>query len=461
MRFLACFLSLIVLTTYSSKAGAIRPIPDPLELTQRLIRLDTTNPPGNESLAARDIQALLRQHQIESEIFESAPGRGNLVARLKGSGKKAPLLLLGHLDVVTADPKEWSHPPFVAEVADGYLYGRGALDMKGMVALEILTLLRIKTEKAELERDLILLLSADEEAGGKYGAQFMTEQHWDKIEAQYVMSEGSVGLLRDNLHLYPIQVAEKGVAWMELTAHGSSGHGAMPIPDNPVAKLVTGLHRLTARPQPIQKTKIVETFLGRLAEKFSFPKSFVLRHFFAWPISWLAPALAGSRIEGEKILNAMLRNTLTPTVLSAGSKTNVIPAEARAEVDGRILPGTTPEDFKRLVESQLEGLGIEVRFLTQSAPSESPFDTPFFNALEGAILAQDPDAIVVPYLSPGGTDNRFFRKKGVVSYGLIPLLLDSKDLAGLHGKDERIKVDQLKRGARILYDLVLRAQAIP
>lgn len=436
-------------------------LPDTLELAQKLIRIDTTNPPGNETIAAQFVQSLLREHGIESQIFESAPGRGNLVARLRGSGKKDPLLLLGHLDVVTADPKEWSHPPFAAELSEGYLYGRGALDMKGMVAIEIQALLRAKTEQLSLERDLILLLVADEEAGGKYGAQFMTEQHWDKISAQYVINEGSVGLERNGLHLYPIQVAEKGVAWMELTAHGKSGHGSMPTPDNAVLKLSQGIDRLASQAQPIQKTQIVETFLERLSQKLPFPSSFFLRHFFDWPISWLAPVLAGSRIESEKFFNAMVRNTLTPTVLAAGSKTNVIPAEAKAQIDGRILPGETPENFKAKIEKKLKDLDIEVQLITQSLPSESSFQSPFFQTLEKAILGQDPEALVAPYLSPGATDNRFFRAKGVISYGLIPLLLEMPDLAGLHGKNERIKVSELGRGEKILYDLIVQAQSIP
>lgn len=450
----------ILLAGINLTALAAPPLPTTLDLVQRLIRIDTTNPPGQEIQAAIEIQKILAIYQIDSEIFESAPGRGNLVARLKGTGQKEPLLLLGHLDVVPADPKEWTHPPFAGEIAEDYLYGRGAMDMKGMVTMEIQTLLRLKTEGFPLAGDVILLLTADEEAGGKLGAQFMTEQHWDKIAAKYVMSEGSIGFNRQGLHLYPVQVAEKGVAWMELTSHGTSGHGSMPTADNAVIKLLEGLHRLTAHPQPIQRTAIVEDFLQHFSEHLPFPNSFFLSHLFDWPISWLAPWLAESRLESEKVLNAMLRNTVVPTVLKAGNKVNVIPGEARAQIDVRILPGETPENFQKKVEERLKGLDIQVTPLTQSLPSESPFNTVFFAGLKKAILTQDPEAVIVPYLSPGATDNRFFRAKGVISYGLIPMLLEMKDLEGLHGKDERIPVKELARGEKILYQLVADLQGM-
>ncbi len=428
------------------------------ELLKALIRIDTTNPPGNEIQAAKFVQQYLRQFRIDSQIIESAPGRANLVARLKGSGQKEPVLLLGHLDVVTAHPGEWKFPPFEARIDDGFLYGRGSIDMKGMVAMEIAAFAKLKAEETSLAGDVILALVADEEAGGKYGAEFLIEKHWDKVAARFVFNEGSIGLMLEGIHLYPIQVAEKGVAWMKLTVKGTSGHGSMPSGDNAVVILTRALDRLTKQSQPITRTAIVDAMLKRLAAHYRFPKSFLFRHFFDWPFRNLAQWLFGKKIEREKILNALLRNTVVPTVLKAGSKTNVIPGEAEALLDCRILPGETPEGFRDKLEKKISRPGLTLELTAKSLPNQSPFDTLYFTALEQAIRAQNPEAMVVPYISPGATDNRFFRAKGAIAYGIIPALIPIEDLDGLHGKNERIAVEQLAAGEQIILDLVKAIQ---
>lgn len=427
---------------------------DTQQLLEKLISIDTTNPPGNELRAAEFVRDYLARFGISAEILESAPGRGNLVARLPGSGNKEPLLLLGHLDVVPAEPKEWKSPPLTPTVEGGYLYGRGAIDMKGLVALEIQTFVRLKREAVPLAGDVILALVADEEAGGKMGAGFLVEKHWDKVKARYVFNEGSIGLDRDGMHLYPVQVAEKGVAWMRLTASGSSGHGSMPTPNNATVKLIRGLERLATWRQPLKKTAIAQEFLDKLAAQFSFPKSFALRHLFSWPLSPLVSRFFSDQLQREKILNAMVKDTLVPTVLRAGSKTNVIPAEAVAEVDARILPGETPENFVARVQERLREPDIQVELISKSLPTASEFRTPFFEALQAALLKQDPKAVVLPFISPGATDNRFFREKGAIAYGIIPLLITPEDLEGLHGKNERLPLAELSRGEAVLWDLV-------
>lgn len=432
---------------------------DTLSLLQKLIAIDTTNPPGNEVKAAEFVKEYLAGFGIPSEIIESAPGRGNLIARLPGTGKAEPLLLLGHLDVVPADPKEWKSPPLQPRIEGGYLYGRGALDMKGMVALEIQTFIRLKQEAIPLKGDIILALVADEEAGGKLGAGFLVEKHWDKVKAGYVFNEGSVGLERGDLHLYPIQVAEKGVAWMRLTARGTSGHGSMPTKDNAVAKLARAVDRIATWQQPIEETAIAQEFLSKLAEKFSFPRSFLMKHLFDWPIAPLVGRFFGASLEKEKILNAMLRNTASPTVLQAGNKTNVIPPEAVAEIDARILPGETPESYVEKVRARIDDPDIAIELLQANAANQSEFRTPYFAAVEAAIRKNDPEAVVLPFISPGATDNRFFRAKGALAYGIIPLLIKPEDVAGLHGKDEAIPVAELARGEKILWDLVTSFQA--
>jgi acetylornithine deacetylase/succinyl-diaminopimelate desuccinylase-like protein len=455
-------LALIILGSFLSPlcAKASQPL-TPAELLQRMIPIDTTNPPGNETKLAEWIQAYLARFGIASEVLESAPGRGNLIARLKGSGEKEPILLLGHLDVVPADPAEWATDPFQPAIADGYLYGRGAMDMKGMVAMEVAAFVRLKSLESELRGDVILALVADEESGGKFGAQWLVENHWDKVQAAFVLNEGSIGLMREEIRLYPIQVAEKGLAWMKLSASGTSGHGAMPIRENAVLILMNGLERLSRTRQPILKTPIVDEFLKRLAARFSFPRSFLLRHFFSWPIRRSVDRFFAGKIEKEKTLNAMVRNTVTPTVLSAGNKTNVIPARAEAQIDARILPGETPEGFRQKVEAIVDDPRIKVELITQSLPTESPFQTPYFEALEATIRSQDPDALIAPYISPGGTDNRFFREKGIVSYGLIPAVITPEDLGGLHGKNERIPLAELEKGEQIILGFVWKLQGDP
>lgn len=428
-----------------------------LRLLRNLIQIETSNPPGNETAAALFLRDLLAMEGIPSEIIESAPGRGNLIARLPGDGSKPAMILLGHLDVVPAEPSEWSVPPFSAEVRDGMIWGRGALDMKGMVAMEVTTILRLKRDHVPLAGDLILVLAADEEAGGKYGAEFLVQNHWDKIEAKYLFNEGSVGVRKMGLNLYPIQVAEKGVAWMKITAHGRSGHGSMPTGDNAVVLLTEAIHRLSTHPFPVEKTDAVAAFLDRLSPHLPFPKGWVARHFFHPLLGPLIQKMARHLLSEDRAIAAVLSHTISPTMLQAGYKANVIPSEASATIDARILPGETPEGFRKQVQ-KIIGENFDLELLMSSRPNRSDFRTDYFRAIEEAIRRQDPTAVTAPILSAGATDSRFFREKGVISYGIIPLLLTPEELEGLHGKDERIPVDGLEKGAQIIYDTVKKMQ---
>ncbi|MFO1520191.1 MAG: M20/M25/M40 family metallo-hydrolase [bacterium] len=443
-NFIRLFIFCSFLFSFPAFCASPEPLPI-LELLQQLIRIDTSNPPGNEIVLAKWIQGYLQRFGIPSEIIESSPGRANLIARLTGDGSAEPLALLGHLDVVPADPQEWDHPPFAAEIEGDSLYGRGSLDMKGLVALEVNAFIRLKEEKLPLKRDVILVLTSDEEAGGKQGAQFLTEQHWDKVKAKYVFNEGSIGIRHGNRNLYSIQVAEKGVSWMKLTAHGSSGHGSMPRPDNAVVSLVNAMHRLANSPQPLVKTEVVQEFLNRTSKDAPFLTGWMMRHLFDWPLVKFAPLLIRDELKRQKAFNAMVRNTVTPTMLNAGYKINVIPAEATGFVDARILPGETPAAFQKKLEKVLGDLPVKLEPILQSEPNASDFRTPYFETIEKAILENDPEAIVTPYMSPGATDSRFFREKGVVCYGLIPFVISENDIDSSHGKNERVKVTELTR----------------
>lgn len=434
-----------------------KPLPT-LELLQNLIRIDTSNPPGNEIKATEYVKNYLSQFGISSEIIESSPGRANLIARLKGNGKKENLVLLGHLDVVPANPQEWTYPPFGAEIHEGYLYGRGSLDMKGLVALEINTFIQLKLQNFPLEGDVILVLVADEEAGGDQGAKFLVENHWDKIKAKYVFNEGSIGNIRDGIHFYSIQVAEKGVAWLKLTASGKSGHGSMPSQENAVLRLIRVMNLLTDKSPPITETPVVRAYLEKLASTKDFPESFMLKHFFSAPIQILFKGAIEKKLQEERSFNAMVRNTLTPTQLNAGYKVNVIPHQATGNIDARILPGWTPESFLKSLREKIMDPHVQLELIQQSLPNASDFETDYFRIFEDVLIKNDPKAVVLPYMSPGATDSRFFREKGAIAYGIIPFLIESSDRESIHGKNERLKISEIERGEKIVWDLVTKMQ---
>lgn len=430
-----------------------------LHLLQDLIQIDTSNPPGNETEATDFVKKRLAREGIDSEVIESTPGRGNLIARLKGDGSKPAMLLLGHLDVVPADSKEWDVPPFSGQIKDGLIWGRGALDMKSLDAMEIETFLRLNRDKTPLAGDVILALVADEEAGSAKGTEFLVNNHWDKVEAKYVLNEGSVGVIKNGLHIYAIQVAEKGIAWMQLTTHGTSGHGSMPIKDNAVVKLLKAMIKLARHRFPMRKTPVLEAFLERLSPHLPWYQRLGIRTLFAPVIGPIVQKIARPFIVKDKEINAILSDTLTPTMLNAGYKVNVIPAEASGSVDARVLPGETPETLREKVE-KIVGDGVDVSFISKSNPNESSFDTDYFRIIEEEIKKQDPEAITAPMISAGGTDSRFFREKGEIAYGVGPLLLTEDLLGGMHGKNERIPADQLDRGTEIIYNIVKRMQGV-
>lgn len=428
--------------------------PSSLEILKELIPIDTTNPPGNETAAMEWVQNFLSQYGIPSKIVSRDPKRGNLIARLPGSSNEPGLVLLAHLDVVGATAEEWSFPPLQATESQGYLYGRGAIDMKGQAALMMSAFIKLHLSEQPLKREVLLVLVADEESGGKYGAEFLVEEHLEELNPALVINEGSIAIVLNGMNLYPIQVAEKGVAWLKLTARGESGHGSMPSSNNATLRLIRALDKISEKPQPIQETPIVAAFLKGVARELPFPKSFLVKNFFSPPVRTLASWMAGPKIEANKFFNAMLRNTVVPTVLAAGNKTNVIPPLATAEVDCRLLPGTTPEKFREEIIAKIDDPKIKVDFLTESQANESPFETRDFQLFQKAILKVDPKAVVVPFISPGATDMRFFREKGIVAYGIIPLLVQMEDLSGLHGKDERVPLEQLPKGEQILFEFI-------
>ena len=436
-------------------------IPDVGERAARLlseyIQINTTNPPGNEAQAAAFFAQQLRQRGLEPEIFTTAPGRANVVARLrsKGDGSKGPLLLLHHMDVVTADPAEWTHEPFSGDIADGFVYGRGALDMKCFGIMHLMALDLLLEQGVPLDRDIIFLAVADEEQEGEYGARWMVENQWDVIAPEIVWDEGGYGihgLLNDELIFY-VSVAEKNGLWTRLIASGEPGLGSIPRGNNPVEVLTGALHKLQQHSFPPRLTDTSTEMLRRLGKTTDFPQSFLLQHARS-PLVW--PLV--SRVLAEMpTLNAAMRNLVTPTMLHASEKENVISSQAEAVLDVRLLPDEDPVQFFAELEKLLADDRLRLETPTDlSMSAVTSFEHPFFAGLEAGITGLVPDCQVAPMLTPGGTDSRYFRRKGVSAFGLIPIIIDPDELERMHGIDERISVENLALGSRVVADVAGR-----
>lgn len=422
-----------------------------------LLRIPTVNPPGNERPAAEHLARLFAAEGIEHVLLESEPGRASIVARLRGSGAKGPLLLNGHLDVVPVDRERWTHDPFAAVEADGCIWGRGAIDMKNMVAMSAMTLVLLHRTGAALERDVIFAGVADEEAGSRKGALFLVERHPDLVRSEYVLNEvGGHTLHMGKRRYYPIQVSEKGTCWFEIEAEGAPGHGSMPHPDNAVVKVARAVAALGDARLPHHVTPVVERFLRTIAAGAPFPQSKLL------PLL-VNPALATALLEAmqrvqperAKGLNAMLRNTASPTMLSAGQKVNVIPSRATATVDGRIVPGQSVKQFLAEVHRVI-GPGLRITVHDQHEGTTFSSDTPLYRAIEAVLARHDPDGVPVPYMIPGFTDSFAYARLGATCYGFSPVRLgpDIEFTSMYHGHDERIPRDGFAWGFRVLYELV-------
>ncbi len=427
---------------------------DCLKHLVNLVRIPTVNPPGNEKEAALYIAGVLEAEGIPFTLVETAPGRANLVARLSGTGDKRPLLLLGHLDVVPADGKDWSCDPFAACIRDGFVYGRGTLDCKGTVALWLSLLVFLKRRGIPLSRDLILCATADEEASQELGIGFLVKHHWDLIEAEAALNEGGGFPISFGGRLfYTCQTAEKGNLWLTLTCRGRGGHGSTPAGVNAVADLAHALTRLSLYRFPFVLRPTVKTMIGAMSSGLSFPLSagigLLKNSLLSTPI--LNAAVSDETVRGG--LKAMFRNTISPTVLRAGSATNVIPSEASAELDMRILPGEDRDAVLDRVRKAAGGLG-ELEVIDFHPPSESPADHPLFDAIRESLLIHAPGCPLVPFMQPSVTDGCYLRPRGVVVYGFSPLLpLD--DIGLSHGADERISFASLSFALESCFSVII------
>jgi len=425
------------------------------------LRLDTTNPPGNEDLATAFLAGRLRQEGIEAEIVPLGPGRSSLVARLKGSGVEAPLCLLSHTDVAAAEPAKWTagKGPFSGVVdPQGYVWGRGALDMKGMGVLELQTLVWLKRLGVPLRRDVILLAVADEESRNQ-GFRQLVQLHWDRLGCSHLVNEGGLGL-RDVLYpgqtVFAISTGEKGVLWLKLTAHGQAGHGSTPRPDTAPVRLLDALDRLRAlHPDPSFDPAVVE-LLARVGDHGGGFQGFVLTR----PL--LQRWLAAGRLMAEPGTRATLTDTLNVTGLdTGGNEPNVVPSQASAVLDVRLLPGTRPEQVVARLEDALghdPALTFEVLVATPAAVSPWEGD-PLYEALARQAVAGRTDAVAGPALSIGFTDSIFARQLGVRAYGFVPFEITEDEARTMHGADERVSVENVRRGFGILLRAVLEVSA--
>ncbi len=425
----------------------------PAEILQRLIRFDTTNPPGDERACVEYVAGLLRSAGLETAEYAALEDRPNLVARLRGRGERAPLLMYGHADVVTTAHQAWTHPPFEGRIVDGYVWGRGALDMKGGLAMMIASVLRAATRGVVPAGDVLLAVLSDEEAGGVHGARHLVEEHPEVFAGvRYAIGEfGGFPLRVAGRTFYLIQVGEKHPCWLEARITGPAGHGARPMRDGAMADLGRLLIRLNRRRLPIHVTPIVRDLIESMAAALPRGKGFVLRRLLN-PL-WTDRILARLGETGRN-LEPLFRNTVNATLVRGGDKPNVIPSEIALGLDARLLPGFTLDD---LLAELRPILGEEVEFdvrLYDRGPADP--DLGLLDLLAGLLRQAAPGSIPVPYLLPGSSDARFFSRLGIQTYGFTPMNLPEEfDFFGtIHAADERIPVAAVEFGADVLYRLI-------
>jgi len=424
-----------------------------VRLLQELIRINTTNPPGNERAAALHLQKVLDSEGIETKLLDVAPGRANLYARIRGDGSLRPIILLSHTDVVVADAERWSVPPFSGEIRDGFVYGRGASDMKGTAAVHATLMRLLKRSRIPLRRDVILLAVADEEAGGT-GARSIAENHQDLIRgAEFLLNEGDVAYVKDGrLQQYGVDVMEKAALWLRVTAKGAAGHGSIPLADSSVNRLLKALERLRAWETPVRVPAAVAEGYRLLAARQTDPQ---LKAAYADLERALNDPSQREKLLMDRTLNAQVRNTVTITGLHGSDKVNVIPGIAWAQIDVRILPGETPEGFIKTLRGVFADDTLEIEMLEGSIPTGSSPDTALMNAIRTVAARRDSNVPVVPTMLTSSTDSPTFRSLGITAYGFEPYKMDDGELERAHGDNERLSVENVGFALQFLYEVMI------
>ena len=436
-----------------------------VERLQTIIRFDTTNPPGNELPLALYLEDALKAEGIETSILVPEKDRAQLIGRIRGSGAERSVILLAHMDVVSVQRTSWSHDPFGGEISDGYLYGRGAIDDKGMLTANLMAMLLLKRELAHsrrtLTRDVVFVATCDEESGGEMGMGWLVDNHPEVLDAEYALNEGGRTRIIEGGRCYlAVQAAEKISHVVTVTAHGTAGHAAIPLPDNAIARLGRAVAQLSKHVEPLVLTDITRQFFARLAD--------------IWPNQVARDAMvdlidakggrsadAGRILSEIPVFNAVLRNGISPTVVSGGKQFNVIPNSAGVVLNVRTLPGQSIDDVVGRLRAVITepGVTVEVTERGVEAPASDPQST-MFAAIAETAHELDPKIAVVPYLSTGVTDSARLRRLGVQAYGVLPFPMVQSDEERMHGNDERIPLDSLHFGVRLIHGSIARIAAL-
>jgi acetylornithine deacetylase/succinyl-diaminopimelate desuccinylase-like protein len=440
-------------------AAAAAPAAEPLgaragRFLRDLVRIDTTNPPGNETRAAEYLKSVAGAEGIECEVLGGDPSRLNFVARLRGSGRGRPLLLMAHTDVVPVEVAQWTAPPFGALVRDGFVLGRGAVDDKSLLAAELAVLVELKRRNVPLARDVILLAEADEEAGST-GIEWLIRHAWDRIEAEFAINEGGFAVdLASGARVFHIQTSEKIPTRAVLRVRGTAGHGSLPRPDNSVVRLSRALIRLAESDQPVRLNTTTRRYLKDLSKQPEY--GWLAAHLPGLERDRSALSAANQIRERDPEIDAQLRTTIVPTIFQSGTKVNVIPSVAEAQVDIRRLPNESREEIfarlRRIVnDNQVEILPAPGQEMPATEPSS--LTTALYKQMEAAFRASTGHAVVVPYMQRGATDGSFLRRKGMAVYG-VPLFRREDGENRAHGHDERISLANLTEGTELLWKIV-------
>lgn len=423
-----------------------------VDLMRQYLRVNTSNPPGNEIEAAKFLKAIFDREGIKNEIFEYKPGRANIIARLPGNGSKRPLILLSHMDVVTADPAAWRVDPFSAEIIDGSIYGRGALDMKSEGLIHLMTMIILAREKQTLSRDIIFLATADEEVKDE-GSIWMIAYKAELVkDAEYLLTEGGGNLLADGrVKVVGVDVAEKAPFWLQLTAKGQPGHGSRPIADSAPTRLVRAMKRIVDYETPIKLLPAVEGFFKDIAPLQPEP----LRSKFANIRESLKDPAFAKELGSEREYGFLIRNTISLTMMNGSKQTNVIPNTATCNIDVRLLPGEKPQEFLAELKQVIADPTIQIENVnTFKPPNSSPTNTELFGVISQVTKAHHPEALITTKMLSGYTESQLYRQLGITAYGWAPIYTTVDENTGVHGNNERITVKNVREGTREFYEVV-------
>ena len=428
---------------------------DAVTTLSRYVQFDTTNPPGNEMPAALWLSDQLTNRGITKDIkvYEPVSGRGLVVARVSGRDALKPLMINHHIDVVTADPTKWSYPPFSGEVADGFVWGRGTLDTKGLGVMFVLALEALIKEGIKFRRPIIFTAVPDEEPGGDNGMRWLVENHLKEIDPEWVWDEGSGGVKNvfSPRVMFAVAVAEKQIYRVRIIATGEPGHGSMPHNNSANVTLIDALERIIGSPRPMRAGTAACAMFGVLAYEKKFPASIILRNLS----NPLALKLAGKSLAAEKFISALFRDTVSVNVIKAGYQINVIPERAEAELDCRLLPETDAQEFHRWLIGRIADDRIKIEMIQTSPPSGvATLNSQFYQVVTSVIEKHSPGAGVFPLLMAGATDGRYWRERGYPAYGFTPMILERADIGRVHGIDERISIENLLLGIKMTKDII-------